>query len=389
MTFGKSMQKKILSRRIILILIGFVLLAAFLFYFVPKSLIFGDSGLTDSFAFASFSDVSFTHPNYEAINYLQVQNIVSGYPGDGFRPDNPINRAEFTKIITEAYYKGQAGGSNCFPDVGTEWFAKYVCFTKTLNFISGYPDGSFKPANNINFAEIAKILVNVKGITVTPDPVTWYKPYVEKLAGLNAVPASISGFGQKVTRGEMAEMVYRLRTDVTDKPSKTYEELVIENAAYLLKQEQARPGLPVRLKIPGINVDSAFEYVGLTSQGAVGIPLDPNNAAWYNLGPRPGDVGSAVITGHVNWYYGATGVFANLRKVKPGDKIVVQDDKGADISFVVREIRSYDAAADAVDVFISNDGKAHLNLITCEGVWDRSAQQYTKRLVVFADKEGE
>jgi LPXTG-site transpeptidase (sortase) family protein len=207
---------------------------------------------------------------------------------------------------------------------------------------------------------------------------------VEKLAELNAIPTSIASLTQKVTRGEMAEMIYRLRANVTDNPSKTYEELVIENAT---PQEQESLGLPVRLQIPAIKVDASLEYVGLTSQGAVGVPTDPANAAWYDLGPLPGDIGSAVITGHINWYYGATGVFANLSKVKPGDTITVQDVKGTVLSFVVRETKSYDPATIATDVFVSNDGKAHLNLITCEGVWDKRAKQYTQRLVVFADKE--
>lgn len=380
------MVLKILSKRKFLILAGLGLLAAGCFYLIPKNPIQIGASMANSFDFTTFSDVSSVRPDYEAISYLQTEKIVEGYPDGTFHPDAPINRAEFTKIITEAYYKGQARGFNCFTDVGTEWFAKYVCFDKVLNIIAGYPDGSFRPANNINFAEIAKILVKIKGITVLPDAVTWYKPYVEKLAELKAVPTSIMSFGQKVTRGEMAEMVYRLRADVTNQPSKSYENLSVGNAVPVTQQGQTSAGLPVRLKISGINVDAAVEYVGLTPQGAVGIPKDPANAAWYNLGPRPGEIGSAVITGHINWYYGAIGVFADLRNVKPGDIITVQDDKGANISFVVRESKLFDAAADATEVFFPSDGKAHLNLITCDGVWVKSAQQYSKRLVVFADK---
>lgn len=372
------MKLKILSRRTLLILIGFALSAALLVNVAPKSSILGGLGMTNSIAFTAFTDVPGTHPNYEAISYVHVQGIVDGYPDGTYHPDDRINRAEFSKIITEAYYKGQAIGSDCFPDVRIEWFAKYVCFDKNNTIISGYPDGTFQPANNINFVEAAKILVNVGGFAVTQDPDIWYKPYVEKLTELQAIPVSITSFDQKVTRGEMAEMVYRLKAGVTNMSSKTHEDL---------RQELASIGLPVRLKIPGIHVDAPVEYVGLTSQGAVGIPKNPDNAAWYNLGPRPGDIGSAVITGHINWYYGAIGVFADLNKVKPGDRIEVLDDKGVLISFVVREIRSYDAGATATDVFISNDGKAHLNLITCDGVWNRGAQQYTRRLVVFADKQ--
>lgn len=152
-------------------------------------------------------------------------------------------------------------------------------------------------------------------------------------------------------------------------------------------QKLKQASLGFRLKIPKINVDAAIESVGLTPKGAMDVPKDPKNAAWYNLGPRPGETGSAAISGHINWWYGATGVFANLYKLKPGDKITVQDDQGATVSFVVRATRKYNASADATNVFISNDGKAHLNLITCSGVWNKRAQQYSQRLVVFTDKE--
>jgi LPXTG-site transpeptidase (sortase) family protein len=80
-------------------------------------------------------------------------------------------------------------------------------------------------------------------------------------------------------------------------------------------------------------------------------------------------------------------VFNNLSRLQQGDKIYFVDEKGATVTFVVREIRTYDPAADASGVFGSNDGKAHLNLITCDGVWNDSSKQYSKRLVVFADKE--
>lgn len=147
-------------------------------------------------------------------------------------------------------------------------------------------------------------------------------------------------------------------------------------------------GLPVRLKIPGINVNAALESVGLTLEGAVDVPKDPSNAAWFDLWPRPGENGSAVITGHYGqWKSGAGSVFDNLYKLRQGDKLYVEDDRGAIITFVVRASRSYDPEANAPEVFSSNDGKSHLNLITCEGAWNKVSKSYPKRLVVFTDKE--
>lgn len=149
---------------------------------------------------------------------------------------------------------------------------------------------------------------------------------------------------------------------------------------------QEKIGLPERIKIPSLNLDAVIENVGLTSGGAMGVAKDPLHAGWYDLGPRPGEKGSAVIDGHVNWYYGATGAFADLHLLKLGDEVHIQDEAGVDLVFVVREIRTYDSKADATDVFISHDGKAHLNLITCDGVWNKDAHEYSKRLIVFTDQ---
>jgi LPXTG-site transpeptidase (sortase) family protein len=161
-----------------------------------------------------------------------------------------------------------------------------------------------------------------------------------------------------------------------------------ENSVTLPEQEQAGPGLPIRLIIPSISVNAAIEYVGITSEGEMGVPEGPDDVAWFELGPRPGEIGSAVMAGHYgSWKDGRGSVFDDLNKLKEGDRLYVEDEKGVIISFVVRESRRYDPKADASDVFNSNDGKAHLNLVTCEGVWDQISQNYSQRLVVFADKE--
>lgn len=146
-------------------------------------------------------------------------------------------------------------------------------------------------------------------------------------------------------------------------------------------------GTPTRIRISSIGLDASIEKVGLTADGFLDVPGDPFDTGWYALGPRPGEIGSAVIDGHVDWLNGVDAVFANLHRVKPGDLVAVQDDQGKIITFVVREIVMYEAAADAVKVFRSNDGEAHLNLITCYGEWDKDTEQYTKRLVVFTDRQ--
>ncbi|MCX6753447.1 MAG: class F sortase [Candidatus Nomurabacteria bacterium] len=144
---------------------------------------------------------------------------------------------------------------------------------------------------------------------------------------------------------------------------------------------------PIRLKIPVINVDSIIEYVGIDKDGTMGVPQGPSNVAWYNLGPRPGEVGSAVIAGHSGWKDGIPAAFDNLYKVSIGDKIYVEDNLGVTNTFIVRAMKTYNPNEDAFIVFNSSDNKAHLNLITCSGLWDKIEKDHSSRLVIFTDKE--
>jgi LPXTG-site transpeptidase (sortase) family protein len=153
------------------------------------------------------------------------------------------------------------------------------------------------------------------------------------------------------------------------------------------KTEKTGTGLPINLSIPKIKVNASFEYVGLTPQGAVGIPKNFSKVAWFNLSSLPGTSGSAVIVGHYGIKNGKHSVFDNLYKLRKGDKLVVKNDKGEATTFVVRAIKSYTPKALVPEIFNLNDGKIHLNLITCEGVWSQAAKSYSKRLVIFTDKE--
>lgn len=175
---------------------------------------------------------------------------------------------------------------------------------------------------------------------------------------------------------------------INDVSQSITNDVLVTSVQNVISQKQINPGLPVRLKIPRINVDAPIKSVGVTPQGAMDVPKGPADVAWFNLGPRPGEIGSAVLAGHFGpWKNGKGSVFDNLYKLKKWDKVYIKDGNGITITFIVREIRKYNSDADASDVFSSSDGKAHLNLITCEGVWDKIKKTYSKRLIVFTDKE--
>lgn len=163
--------------------------------------------------------------------------------------------------------------------------------------------------------------------------------------------------------------------------------IVVENTDVFIEPEEKILGLPLRLKIPTLNIDSVIEYVGLTKDGAMDVPKDQNNVGWLEIGNRPGEIGSAVLAGHYGWKNKKPSVFDSLYKLQKDDKIYIEDSLGNIISFTVRESKRYDQNATATEVFGSNDGLAHLNLITCEGIWDETSKSYPTRLVVFTDKE--
>lgn len=144
-------------------------------------------------------------------------------------------------------------------------------------------------------------------------------------------------------------------------------------------------GLPVRLKVPVIGVNSAIEDAFITPEGRMDVPSGSRNVAWFALGPNPGQTGSAVIGGHYGIRSGVPFVFYNLDKLVVGDKIYIEDDRGDTLAFQVRKIELFGRNDDATRVFTSNDGLAHLNLITCEGIWNRVNGEYPLRRVVFTD----
>lgn len=150
-----------------------------------------------------------------------------------------------------------------------------------------------------------------------------------------------------------------------------------------IPETQQKQGLPLRIIVPAIGVNASVQHVGLTFEGKMDVPSNITDVAWFELGSYPGEKGSAVIAGHINGESGEDGVFSNLYKLKKGDRIYIEDDRGVSTTFEVQESRMYDPRY-SDEVFTRSD-KAYLNLITCDGVWVENTKNYTKRLVVFSE----
>lgn len=193
-----------------------------------------ESDLNDEDKFIDTSGSSFE----TAIEYVKEKSIVDGYSDNTYRPLNEINRAEFVKIIIEAKFSTEEIESCIsenidsdwtyvfFPDVAKdEWFAKYICLATQKNIISGYSDGTFRPSNTINFAEVAKIIVSTFGVETNKAGEDWYEIYVYALQDKNFIPQTVQDVDSNLNRGEMAEIIWRIKENKTDQSS---SELLLE-----------------------------------------------------------------------------------------------------------------------------------------------------------------
>jgi len=142
---------------------------------------------------------------------------------------------------------------------------------------------------------------------------------------------------------------------------------------------------PVNIAIPSIKVHASVDQVGLTSDGALEQqPLSrAGNTAWYRLGPAPGQVGPAVIVGHVNTKKGPA-VFFNLSRLRPGAQVVITRADGHTATFIVDRLGRYPKSDFPTQLVYGPTDYPALRLITCGGPFDRDARSYVDNIVVFA-----
>ncbi|MBN1258960.1 S-layer homology domain-containing protein [Candidatus Peregrinibacteria bacterium] len=172
-----------------------------------------------------FTDVSRINPHYEAIKWMKEQGIISGYSDGTFKPDNTVNRVEALKMLMLAF-NVPAGPAGELPFADTEnaaWYSATLATALNKGIVSGYDDGTFKPAQTVNKAEYLKILFKTNNMelndSLTSDPYSdvpmgaWYAPfaYMANRKNLIDVTSNTLNPGGGMTRGEVAETVYRLK----------------------------------------------------------------------------------------------------------------------------------------------------------------------------------
>jgi hypothetical protein len=175
---------------------------------------------------AGFPDVSTSHTFYAEIDELSDRDIIKGNPDGTFAPMRTVNRAEMLMLLYRASEKTHTVPTTaCFKDVPAgEWYSSVVCDAVKNGYVAGYPDGNFRPAQEVNRVEALKMVHTVLGIKVdvaadmpalsdVPDN-SWFESYVRSAYGEGILPVSGIPTDNKLnpafslTRGEAAAYIF-------------------------------------------------------------------------------------------------------------------------------------------------------------------------------------
>jgi sortase (surface protein transpeptidase) len=143
--------------------------------------------------------------------------------------------------------------------------------------------------------------------------------------------------------------------------------------------------VPTHISIPAIGVSAPFTPLSVGEDNQLQAPPENNKnlAGYYADGPMPGELGSAIVAGHVDTKTGPA-VFFLLSLLKPGSTAVITRADGSTATFAIDSVETF-AKDNFPDQRVYGDTPdAELRIITCGGTFDRAKQDYKANTVVFA-----
>jgi sortase (surface protein transpeptidase) len=142
---------------------------------------------------------------------------------------------------------------------------------------------------------------------------------------------------------------------------------------------------PVEIRIPGMKLTAEVVPSGVSDDGQAEVPEDVMAVGWYRFGRAPSDnQGSTVLVAHRDGRVEGAGAFYNLGSLNVGDPIMVRDEDGVEWSFEVQSREAIDRSVLPTNELFTREGDPMLVLISCGGVYDRSAGGYQDNIVVTA-----
>ncbi len=182
-------------------------LSLILIFCMTLSLLFTSSVMADSKV--TFSDVTLGTDLGNAIYKLVEKGVVVGYPDGTFKPDNNLTRAELTKMINLVfgYTESDATGFNDVTDA--DWFKPYVLVAKKAGYIKGFEDGSFRGNQNLTREQACAIVSRCANLKETKMLIKISDP-VSDWADVDVKKVIAAGF-MSVEEGDK----FRAKEDIT------------------------------------------------------------------------------------------------------------------------------------------------------------------------------
>jgi sortase (surface protein transpeptidase) len=149
--------------------------------------------------------------------------------------------------------------------------------------------------------------------------------------------------------------------------------------------EALGPSIPTQISIPSLGVQAKIIKVGRAADGSIATPAaDPAaTTGWYRLGPTPGELGTAVIVGHVDTA-SRPAVFHKLPELSKGKLIEVSREDHRVATFTVESVESFPKTSFPADRVFDSTDRARLVLVTCGGTWVGGDIGYSNNVIVFA-----
>lgn len=156
-------------------------------------------------------------------------------------------------------------------------------------------------------------------------------------------------------------------------------------ASFTATRLEAAPLItPTHLTILTAKVNATVIPVGVTKEGKLDVPPNYTQVGWYKYGTLPGEMGSAVLDGHVDDARSTPGPFKYLRDAKMGDDISITMSDGRVLHYTITASEVYDIEKFPGEKVFHETGKQYLKIITCHGKYVSAIKTYNQRLIVTA-----
>lgn len=141
---------------------------------------------------------------------------------------------------------------------------------------------------------------------------------------------------------------------------------------------------PEGIEIPAIGVSGSLIPLGVDADGGWAVPNveTPEQASWFSEGPMPGEVGPAVILGHVDGS-GRAGVFARLSEMERGDVVIVHGRGDTLTQFEVTRTDQVPKRDFPTGEVLGETSSREIRLVTCGGSFDPSEDSYRDSVIVY------